>query len=114
MNYYIVFQNKTFKVEPDLEELSEGDMIFTYSVGAIVSVGTVGRKAYPNKTSYDVEVKYEWLEKKLHIKQIFSEIRQLLRGESTPFAQQGRHAVGGLYPLNSACGQFIMEKILLE
>ncbi|MEG0086741.1 MAG: hypothetical protein RR090_08020 [Niameybacter sp.] len=114
MNYYIIFQNKTCKVEPNLEEISEGDMIFTYSVGTIVSVGTVVKKAYPSNEPYALEVQYEWLEKKVHIKQIFARMRQMLGEETTPFAQQGRRAKGGLYPISSSCGELIMEKILAD
>lgn len=115
MNYYIVFQNKSFEVEPDLEGVLEGDMIFTYIGGTIVSVGTVVKGAYPSKEPSTLNVQYEWLESKLSVKPIFSKIKELLGKEPTPFTKQGRHGVAGsLHRLNQECGQFIIERMLIS
>lgn len=112
MNYYIVFQNDAFEIGCGNQEVFKGDIIFNYVGGAIVSVGMVEKKTYPNNKGDELEVEYSILEQKLHVKKIFSQLRKLMPDGPSPFTQQGRKAEGYLYALNQACGELMMEKIM--
>lgn len=113
MHYYIVFQNQAYeesRIEGRHEEISEGDMIFKYEGGAIVAVGIIGKKTYPDSTLQQLGIIEHKLQKKLRIKEVFKEIKGLMNQEPSPFAirwtQENR-----FHKLNEACGQFILDQI---
>lgn len=113
MHYYIVFQNKAYeegRLKGRHEEISEGDMIFRYEGGAIVAVGIIGKMTYPESTLQELGIIEHKLQKKLRIKEVFREIKELMDKEPSPFAKRWEQEAI-LHRISEASGQFILDKI---